>query len=93
MITWLKSLFKKEERSAPKIISKPELMFANAIRGQMCILSPKEDITPYEAAQLTNLIGYLTLNRYTISNTRLDVEKFIEDNNLQRHFSPISSEN
>ena len=85
MITWLKSFFKKEEKSPHRIIDKPELRFANAIKGQMSILDPKDDITPYEAAQISNLMGYLILNRY--SETRLDTQKFIEDHHLERHFS------
>lgn len=85
MITCLKSFFKEEEKSLPKIVDKPELRFANAIKGQICIFDPKDDITPYEAAQISNLIGYLILNQY--SGTRLDTQKFIEDHQLERHFS------
>ena len=85
MITWLKRLFKEEEKSLPRIIDKPELRFTDAIKGQMSIFDPKDDITPYESAQISNLIGYLILNRY--SGTRLDTQKFIENHHLERHFS------
>lgn len=86
MIAWFKNRFKEKENPAPRVIDKPEMRFANAISGQIGILAPKEDITPYESAQLVNLIGFLILNGLSINGPRLDTQKFIKDHGLERHF-------
>lgn len=92
---YFRNLFSKAptKGETKKIISQPDTRFLGLIPGKAVTLNPQADITPYESAQLCNLMTYLILkNLRTKTNVKFDGAKFVADNNLTRHFKVFKNE-
>lgn len=85
-----KTLVKEETK---KVISQPDTRFLGLIPGKSVTFNPRADITPYESAQLCNLMMYLILKSFrTKTDVEFDGAKFVADNNLTRHFKVFKNE-